>query len=145
MKPHKEAVSLVITDNDINFLAVKRADDPADDLAGVWGFPAVTLKTNENHQEAAVRVGRQKLGVDIVLGTKIGDSTHDRTTYTLHLTDYEAKIANGIPTAPQPDPSVSQYAECKFTNDPTILFEAARRGSQCTQIFLESKGVDWRE
>jgi 8-oxo-dGTP diphosphatase len=145
MKPNKEAVSLVITDNDDDFLAVKRADDPIDDLAGVWGFPAVTLKTDETHQEAALRVGHQKLGVDIVLGPKIGDSTHDRNTYILHLTDYEAKISNGVPVAPQADLSVSQYAECKFTNDPTILFEAARKGSQCTQLFLESKGVDWRE
>jgi 8-oxo-dGTP diphosphatase len=145
MKPNKGAVSLVITDNDNNFLAVKRADDPSDDLANVWGFPAVTLKQDESHQEAALRVGRQKLGVDIVLGEKIGDSTHDRNTHILHLTDYEAKITSGTPITPQPDLSVSQYAECKFTNDPTILFEAARKGSQCTQLFLESKGVDWQE
>jgi ADP-ribose pyrophosphatase YjhB (NUDIX family) len=145
MKPQKEAVSLVITDNDDNFLAVKRADDPNDDLAGVWGFPAVTLKQDESHQEASLRVGRQKLGVDIELGEKIGDSTHDRNTYVLHLTDYKAKITHGTPTAPQSDTSVSQYAECKFTDDRTILFEAARKGSQCTQLFLESTGVDWRE
>lgn len=144
MKPNKEAVSLIITDDNNNFLAVKRADDPTDDLAGVWGFPAVTLKGDETHQEAALRVGHQKLGVEIELGEKIGDSTHDRNTYILHLTDYKAKIISGTPAAPQTDMSVSQYAECKFSNDPTILFEAARKGSQCTQLFLESVGADWR-
>lgn len=145
MKPTKESVSLVITDDNDNFLAVKRADDPTDDLANVWGFPAVSLKVGESHQEAALRVGHQKLGVDIELGEKIGDSTHDRDAYILHLTDYKAKITNGIPTAPQSDMSVSQYSECKFSNDPTILFEAARKGSQCTQLYLESVGADWRE
>lgn len=145
MEYNEEAVSLVITDNDNNFLAVKRADDPSDDLAGVWGFPAVSLKKNESHQDAALRVGRQKLGVDIELGEKIGKSTHDRKTYVLRLTDYKAKIIKGTPVAPQSDMSVIQYDGCKFTNDPTVLFEAARKGSQCTQLFLESVGADWRQ
>jgi 8-oxo-dGTP diphosphatase len=145
MKPFKEAVSLVIANQDNYFLAVKRPDNPDDDLAGVWGFPAVTLKDGENHQAAATRVGRQKLGVEIELGEKIGDSTHDRGTYTLHLTDYKAKIVSGVPKAPQSDKSVTQYSECKFSNDPTILIPAAQRGSQCTQLFLESLGVDWKK
>jgi 8-oxo-dGTP diphosphatase len=126
MKPFKEAVSLVIISDDNNFLAVKRPDDPNDDLAGIWGFPAVTLKEGESHQEAATRVGRQKLGVEIELGERIGDSTHDRGTYTLHLTDYKAKVVRGEPRAPQKDKSVTQYSECKYSDDPKIV------------------GVDWK-
>jgi len=145
MKPNKEAVSLVITDDKGNFLAVKRADNPNDDLAGVWGFPAVTLREKESHQEAALRVGHQKLGVDIKLGERIGENTHDRGTYMLHMTDYKATIVSGNPKCPQSDTSVSQYSECKFADDPTILFEAARNGSQCTQLFLESVGANWKE
>ena len=144
MKPFKEAVSLVITDDNNNFLAVKRPDDPNDDLAGIWGFPAVTIKENESHQEAAARVGHQKLGVNIELGEKIGDSTHDRGTYTLHLTDYRASIISGTPKAPQSDTTVTQYDECRFSNDPMILIPAAQKGSQCTQLFLESLGIDWK-
>lgn len=144
MKPFKEAISLVITNDAHEFLAVERPSDPSDDLAGVWGFPAVTLKEGETHQEGALRVGRQKLGVDIALGEKIGESTHDRETYTLHLSDYSAKIVNGTPRAPQPDMSVTQYADCVFSSDATMLIPAARKGSQCTQIFLESRGVDWK-
>lgn len=143
MKPNYEAISLVITDENNNFLAVKRADDPSDVLSNVWGFPAVTLRPSESHQEGALRIGIQKLGISIEMGEKIGDSTYDRKTHVLHLTDYQAKITNGIPVAPQTDMSVSQYTECKFSNDPTILFEAARKGSQCTQLYLASIGVDW--
>lgn len=147
MKPNREAVSLVITDDDNKFLTVKRAVNPNDDLGGVWGLPAVLLKEGESHKDAALRVGRQKLGVDIELGTKIGDSTHERKAYILHLTDYEAKIVKGIPTVPQgqSDQSIIHYAECKFSSDPAILLKAAKKGSQCTQIFLESKGIDWQE
>ncbi|TAH33549.1 NUDIX hydrolase [Candidatus Saccharibacteria bacterium] len=145
MKPNKEAVSLIITDDTGKFLAVKRADDPNDDLAGVWGFPAVTLQGDETHPDAALRVGRQKLGVEIELGEKVGDSTHDRGRHVLHLTDYKARIVDGIPQVPQSDVYVSQYADCKYSDDPTLLFEAARKGSQCTQLYLASIGTDWRE
>jgi ADP-ribose pyrophosphatase YjhB (NUDIX family) len=144
MKKTKESISLVITDDNDNFLAVKRANDPTDDLANVWGFPAISLKEGETHLEGAIRVGKQKLGIDIELGEKIGDSTHDRDDYIIHLTDYKAKITKGVPTAPQGDISVSQYSECKFSNDPTILFEAASKGSLCTQLYLQSIGADWR-
>ena len=143
MKPFKEAVSLVITNSVGEFLVVKRPDNPNDDIAGIWGFPAVTLHEGESSEEAAHRVGQQKLGIEIELGNKINDSTHDRGTYTLHLTDYYATVKSGNPSAPQNDTSVTQYESCKFTNDPTILFAAAQKGSQCTQIFLESKGYDW--
>jgi 8-oxo-dGTP diphosphatase len=144
MGTFKEAVALVITDDKGKFLAVKRPYDPTDDLAGMWGFPAVTLKEGENHQEAAIRVGHQKLGVDIALGEKIGDSTHDRGNYTLRLTDYGAWVVGGEPKVPQSDASVTQYVACKYSDDPTILIPAARKGSQCAQLFLESVGVDWR-
>ncbi len=143
MEPLKEAVSLVITDNNKKFLAVKRPDDPSDDLAGVWGFPAVTLQEGESHEDAAARVGLQKLGVYIKLGKKIGDSTHDRGAYALLLTDYNAEITKGTPVAPQSDTSVTQYSEYVYADDPTILIPAAKRGSQCTQLFLKSVGIDW--
>jgi 8-oxo-dGTP diphosphatase len=145
MKPKKQAVSLVIKDRDNNFLIVKRPDNPDDDLGGVWGFPAVTLKASESETEGANRVASSKLGIKINLGKRLGQSTHDRNSYELTLTDYEATVAEGVPTAPQADTSVTQYSECKFTDDPTILYAAARKGSQCTQIFLESIGANWRE
>lgn len=144
MKPTKQAVSLVIKDENDNFLVVQRPDDPNDDLAGVWGFPAVTLRDNETEAQAADRVATSKLGITIRLGKRLDESTHDRPNYVLTLADYEATVASGVPTAPQADISVTQYAACKFTDDPTILFAAARQGSQCTQIFLETIGADWR-
>jgi 8-oxo-dGTP diphosphatase len=145
MKPHKRAVALVIKDTNDDFLVVKRPDNADDDLAGVWGFPAVTLSDVESEVDGARRVAQQKLGVDVEIGKRIGESTHDRPKYILTLCDYEAKVTNGTPTTPQPDTSITQYAECKYTNDPSILFAAARKGSQCTQIFLETIGSDWHK
>lgn len=146
MKLKKHAVSLVIKDDNNSFLIVKRPDDPNDDLGGMWGFPAITLKDGESEANGADRVADAKLGIKINLGKRLGESTHDRPNYVLTLADYEATIAEGIPTAPQStDLSITQYAECKFTDDPTVLYAAARKGSQCTQIFLETIGVNWKE
>jgi predicted TIM-barrel fold metal-dependent hydrolase/ADP-ribose pyrophosphatase YjhB (NUDIX family) len=119
------------------FLVVKRPDDPADPLAGVWGFPAVTLTDGEDERAAVVRAGRDKLGVELAPGGRLGQASTDRGTYRLVLADYEATIADGIPSVPQPDASVTQYVEWRYAADPAELAEAADRGSLCAQIFLE--------
>jgi 8-oxo-dGTP diphosphatase len=135
----KHSVAVVVRDERGWFLAVKRPDDPDDPLAGVWGLPAVTLRHNEDEHAAAERVGRDKLGVTLRVGRKIGGKRADRGTYVLHLSDYEATIAHGIPTVPGTDPTVTQYTQAQFTDDDAILADAAAKGSLCAQIFLEAR------
>lgn len=141
--PVETAVSLVIRDDLGRFLIVKRAEDPDDILSDVWGFPATTLTATETLIEGAHRVGMAKLGVEVELGNKIGESTHDRGFVIVKLTDFEARLVDGTPSVPQPDRSITQYDDWAWSTDPTVLFAAARKGSQCSQIFLESIGVDW--
>ena len=119
------------------FLVVKRPDDPADPLAGVWGLPAVTLADGEDERAAVVRAGRDKLGVELTPGDRLGQASADRDAYRLVLADYEATIVAGTPSVPQPDASVTQYAEWRYTADPAVLADAAGRGSLCAQIFLQ--------
>lgn len=138
MKPVKHSVAVVVRADDGTYLAVKRPADPDDPLAGAWGLPAVTLKDGEDERAAAARAGRDKLGVELAVGRKLGEKTAERDSYLLHLADYEASVAAGTPSVPQPDPSVTQYTDCRFTPDPGLLAEAAGRGSVCAQVFLES-------
>ncbi|MGD0556041.1 MAG: NUDIX domain-containing protein [Streptosporangiaceae bacterium] len=138
MKPVKYSVALVVRDEAGRFLVVRRPDDPRDPLAGVWGLPASTLRDGEDERAAAERAGREKLGVAITVGAKIGAKTADRGDHILRLSDYEAVIALGTPTVPQPDDRVTQYTECRFTSEPAVLDEAARKGSVCAQIFLDA-------
>lgn len=145
MKPVKTAVSLVIKDNEDRFLVVKRPNNPNDEIAGVWGFPAVTLQEGESEIDGCRRIGKTKLGVEIELSKRIGDGQDERKDYHLHLTDYEAKITKGIPTVPQSDATVTQYEACKFTDNASLLYPAARKGSVCTQVFLKSIGKNWGE
>ena len=134
----KRSVAVVVRGPEAGtFLVVKRPDDPADPLAGVWGFPAVTLADGEDERAAVVRVGREKLGVVVEPGGRLGQASADRGAYRLVLADYEATIVEGTPSVPQPDKSVTQYVAWRFTADPAELAEAADRGSLCAQIFLQ--------
>jgi 8-oxo-dGTP diphosphatase len=144
MKSRKYAASLIIRNDDGEFLVVKRPDDPRDEIAGVWGFPAASARDeSEDEVTTAHRVATDKLGVKVELGRRIGESTHERRAVVLTLVDYEARIVSGTPSVPQSDASITQYVELMYTKDPTVVIEAARRGSQCTQIFLDDAGVTW--
>jgi hypothetical protein len=140
----KESVAVVVRNARGEFLVTLRPDDPADPLAGLWGLPAVTRGDGETGRAAAQRIGMLKLGVTLAVGAKLGERTADRGDYVLHLADYEASIVDGTPVVPQPGRSVTQYVACRFTADPGVLAEAARRGSLCAQIFLDAAGRDWR-
>jgi 8-oxo-dGTP diphosphatase len=144
VKRVKESVAVVIRNRDGEFLVTRRPDDPADELAGVWGFPAVSRRRGETERAAAERIGPLKLGVTLSVGARLGERDDDRGEYLLRIADYEASIAAGTPTVPQPDDSVTQYVACEFTDDPAVLVAAARRGSACARIFLEAIGADWR-
>jgi uncharacterized protein len=134
----KRSVAVVVRGPEAGtFLVVKRPDDPGDPLAGVWGLPAVTLADGEDERAAAVRVGRDKLGVELEPGLRLGEASADRGDYLLVLADYEATIVGGTPSVPQPGASVTQYVEWRYAADPAVLAEAAARGSLCAQIFLE--------
>lgn len=135
----KHSVAAVVRDGTGAFLAVKRPDDPADPLAGSWGLPAVTLRAGETEPDAVRRAGRVKLGVELAVGEKIGTKTADRGAYVLTLADYAATVAGGTVTVPQPDSSMTQYAEARFVTDSAILADAAAKGSLCAQIYLESE------
>lgn len=134
----KRSVAVVVRGPEAGtFLVVKRPDDPGDPLSGVWGLPAVTLADGEDERAAAVRVGRDKLGVDLAPGERLGEASADRGDYLLVLADYAATIIGGAPSVPQSDPSVTQYVEWRYAADPAVLAEAAARGSLCARIFLQ--------
>lgn len=145
MKLEKHSVAVVVHGDDGTFLAVRRPDDPEDPLSGLWGLPAVTLADGEDELSGVIRAGRAKLGVELAAGRKIGEKAADRGEYVLFLSDYEAAITSGTPSVPQPDNSMTQYAEFAFTDDPQLLTEAAEAGSLCAQIFLEHAAAAERD
>jgi 8-oxo-dGTP diphosphatase len=143
MKRVKESVAVVVRDARGAFLVARRPDDPEDPLAGAWGLPAITRKAGESERAAAERIGPLKLGVKLAVGSRLGERTADRGDHVVRLAEYEATIADGVPSVPQADNSVTQYVACEFSTDPGVLVPAARRGSLCAQIFLATAGARW--
>jgi len=142
MKPVKRSVAVVVRGSvPEEFLIVRRPEDPQDPLAGLWGLPAITLLDGEDEVAAVRRAGHAKLGVELAVGARIGERSADRGGHVLRLADYEAVIIAGVPAVPQPDGSMTQYTDCRFTSDPASLQEAAARGSLCAQVFLDARGT----
>lgn len=124
-KPIKRSVAIVIEDTSGRFLAVKRAEND-DSLPGVWGLPGASPKQNESSKAAAIRAGKDKLGVAVRIVEFIGEDQIDRGRFINHLKEYRATIISGRPSVPQPDNSVSQYVDHTYTDDPLLLVDAAQ-------------------
>ena len=139
----KHSVAVVVRGpGDGTFLVVQRPDDPADPLAGAWGFPAVTLADGEDELAGVARAGRAKMGVELRATRKIGEAEGIQGGTALRLAEYEAVITAGEPSVPQPDASVTQYTAWRYTADPGDLAEAASRGSLCARLFLRDRASD---
>lgn len=121
-------------------LAVLRPpDDP--DLPDVWGLPAGRLAEGERPEEAARRLGREKLGVELDQVRVLRSGVADRTSYRLEMDLAGARLASGRPEVPQPGTGTTQYVRWRWA-DPAVLRPAAEQGSLCCRLFLEEAESD---
>ena len=137
-KPTRHALAVALRRNDGLVLAVRRPDEPGEELPNIWGLPAVTLLENETAEETIQRLGAQKLGIELTPLRQLAEGEQQRKDYTLHMTVYEAS-ADGEPMLPRrtPDSEVTLYAALDWL--PIDAFnEAAERGSLCCKLYLET-------
>ena len=139
MKPLKRSVSLVI-ESPAGVLLVRRPDDD-DSLPGLWGLPAASLREGESEREALLRVGRDKLGVEVEPLEPIGEDEAERDDHRIEMRDWSARIAAGAPAVPQPGEG-TQYVGWRW-GDPAELAPAARAGSVCARVLLRALGSSW--
>ena len=95
--PVKHSVAVMIFNGD-KVLSVRRPDDD-DELPGVWGLPAGTLRPSETINDLIGRIGRDKLGVDLTLVCKVASGRQMRRLYLLQMELWEAFMA-GSPSHP---------------------------------------------
>jgi 8-oxo-dGTP diphosphatase len=70
VEPRQQVVvGAAIVDGD-RVLAAQRSEPPA--LAGLWEFPGGKVDPGETDEAALVRECREELGVDVLLGARIG-------------------------------------------------------------------------
>ncbi|MFW6079714.1 MAG: NUDIX domain-containing protein, partial [Gemmatimonadota bacterium] len=116
-------------------LQVRRPPDD-EHLPNVWGLPAGTLREGESWEDAVRRSGREKLGVELDVGSELNHGTTERHEYTLEMKLFEAGIVAGEPRAPQPDVGVTQYTDWRW-GAARDLAPAAEKGSLCSRLYLE--------
>jgi len=121
-------------------LLVRRPDDD-DSLPGLWGLPAASLREGEPEREALLRVGREKLGVEVQPVRQVGEEEADRADYRIAMSDWAARIVAGDPAVPQRGEG-TQYVELRW-GDPEELRPAARAGSVCARVLLRALGSSW--
>lgn len=142
MKKVKNAIAYVIySENRAQVLTVLRPESDKE-LPNMWGLPAGSLKDGESFEQAVVRSGKEKLGVDLKVVQLISEGDIEREEYVLHMKEYEAEIVDGEPSVPQKIENITQYSDCKWA-EPGVLVEAAKKGSLCAQLFLTRLGIEW--
>lgn len=136
------AVVLINPADESEFLAVKRPPN-AKTLPNVWGLPAVTVKSNESPEAATARLAKEKLNTQVEFLGCLGFDSMDRGEYELTLMDVVARLVGKQPSVWAATTKDTKYVQQQWTNELTILKEAAIRGSVCSQVLLKSQGIPY--
>lgn len=117
-------------------LLVQRPDDD-DDLPGVWGLPAASLRDDEDWNDAALRAGRDKLGLRLRTTATINEGSRQRPAYELRMRLIEARIVDGSPRLDSgPADGTTRYQAWRWGHV-AELAPAAARGSLCSRLALD--------
>lgn len=141
MEPQtKQAVALVVhpPGDRQRLLLVQRPDVPGEELPGVWGLPAASLGPGESEEQAAHRVGWQKLGCGVRILRVLGRGAQDRLGYRLKMAVYEAEAQGPAIQLPRPRADGATYYVGWRWGPPQDLHEAAARGSLCARVALHA-------
>ncbi len=89
-----EVVAALIWDNG-RFMACQR---PAHKARGMlWEFVGGKVEKGETKQQALVRECREELGITVAVHDVFMDVVHEYPDLTVHLTLFNATIAEGVP------------------------------------------------
>ena len=109
----------------------------------MWGLPAASCHNGETLEQAAERVGVQKLGVALVLGDVLAQGEQQRPGYHLEMTLYQARLVGREPSFPSENPEAGHPTATGPTlytgwrwGEPGELQDSAQKGSLCSQLLL---------
>jgi ADP-ribose pyrophosphatase YjhB (NUDIX family) len=124
----KHSVALVIRRDD-QILCIRRPDDD-DELPGIWGLPAGTLRESETVEDLIKRIGRDKLGIEVSPVRCLESGTQDRQTYRLEMDLWEVSAKASVDQITYP---VWQWGTLE------TLVPGMLAGSLCCRLAVESK------
>jgi 8-oxo-dGTP diphosphatase len=88
----KEVIRVVaaVIEHDGRYLITQRNANAV--LPLLWEFPGGRVESDESETAALLREVKGRIGVEVIVGTKIGEHVHDYTGYQVHLTMYSCKL-----------------------------------------------------
>lgn len=88
----KEVIRVVaaVIEHDGRYLITQRNANAV--LPGLWEFPGGRVEEDETETAALLREVEGRIGVQVVVGAKIGEHLHEYTSYSVHLTMYSCKL-----------------------------------------------------
>ena len=89
-----EVVAALVWDND-KFMICRRPAHKSNAL--LWEFVGGKLEPGETKQEALIRECREELNITVNVGEEFFDVVHQYPDILVHLTLFNAKIAEGTP------------------------------------------------
>jgi len=123
--PVKQSVAVIVfRGNEV--LAIRRSEED-DELPGIWGLPAGTLRGSETVRDVILRIGRDKLGVNLTPVRRLAGGTQDRPKYRLVMELWEA-LMDGIPT----------YSQWQW-DSLEVLRPGMAAGSLCCKLAIQIK------
>ena len=88
----KEVIRVVaaVIEHDGRYLITQRNANAV--LPLLWEFPGGRVEPDESEPHALLREVKGRIGVEVVVGPKLGEHLHDYTDYQVHLTMYSCKL-----------------------------------------------------
>lgn len=88
----KEVIRVVaaVIEHDGRYLITQRNANAL--LPLLWEFPGGRVEPDEDEVAALIREVNGRIGVEVVVGAKLGEHVHDYTTYQVQLTMYSCRL-----------------------------------------------------
>jgi 8-oxo-dGTP diphosphatase len=88
----KEVIRVVaaVIEHDGRYLITQRNANAV--LPLLWEFPGGRVELDESETHALLREVKGRIGVEVVVGAKLGEHFHDYTTYQVQLTMYSCRL-----------------------------------------------------
>jgi 8-oxo-dGTP diphosphatase len=88
----KEVIRVVaaVIEHDGRYLITQRNANAV--LPLLWEFPGGRVEADESETHALLREVKGRIGVEVIVGSKLGEHVHDYTTYQVQLTMYSCRL-----------------------------------------------------
>ncbi|MDT7944543.1 MAG: NUDIX domain-containing protein [Dehalococcoidia bacterium] len=122
---------------------VRRPEGPEEEFPGLWGLPAATLRPEETPPQGVERLGREKLGLGLVVGELLARGQQLRGDHVLTMFLFAAHPTSWPPSLTREGRAgITLYTEWTW-GEPRLLIPAARMGSLCSRLLLDYLGIEW--